>query len=218
MVLLIHTRLMIVELWCQYIFVVYFFYLNIYFFESLCYDVDMWTNDLQYVISQVCVVVAMIFLASTYFIKSKKMVLIFNIPVSVFFGIQYLLLGAYTGVIINAIGLIRCFWFYFNEKHGKKKDYISYAVINLLLLVLGIITFKTWVDIIAMLAGFLFTYSIWQSKIAVYKWFAVFVSICWIVHNSIYGSLFGIIAESILLLIEIIALFKFYFVENKRVE
>lgn len=170
----------------------------------------MWSNDINYILSQCCVVVAMLFLASTYFIKSKKMILFFNIPVSVFFGIQYLLLGAYTGIVINAIGLIRCFWFYFNETHNKKRDYISFGVINLLLLVLGIITFKTWVDILAMLAGFIFTYSIWQPKISIYKWSAIAVSACWIIHNLIYGSLFGVIAESILLIIEIIALIKFY--------
>ena len=176
----------------------------------------MWTNDINYIISQICVVIAMLFLASTYFIKSKKWILIFNIPIALFFGIQYVLLGAYTGVAINAVGLIRCVWFYFNDKLGKKKNYISFSVINIMLLVLGIITFKTWVDIWAMLAGFIYTFSIWQSNNTVYRWLALGVSACWITFNSIYGSLFGIIAECILLIVEIVSIFNLYLCKKNQ--
>lgn len=178
----------------------------------------MWSNDIKYIISQVCVVIAMLFLASTFFIKSKKWVLILNIPVSVFFAIQFCLLGAYTGVIINTIGLIRCFWFYFNDKFGKKQDLISFITINALLLIFGIITYTTWVDIIAIFAGFVFTFSVWQPDTLIYKWLSLLVSACWILYNIVYGSMFGLISENILLLVEITALIKYYFIDKKQVK
>ena len=59
-----------------------------------------------------------------------------------------------------------------------------------------------------LLAFILYTYSIWQSNIKVYRWLAVPISISWIIYNVYAQTLFGTITECSLLIIEIIGITK----------
>ena len=54
----------------------------------------------------------------------------------------------------------------------------------------------------------LYTYSIWQDDVKTYRWLALPNSVLWITYNIYAKSLFGVIAELILLIIEIIGIIK----------
>ena len=168
----------------------------------------MWT--LEYVLSQVCVVIAMVCLAISYLIKNKKLILVLTCLNAIFFALNYVFLGAYTGTIINLIALIRGVWFFINEKHGKKGDYLSLCVCTFVLIICSIFTYSQWVDILAVFASILFGYGVWQNRLKVYRWIAVINSTCFIVFNVFQQSIFGVTCEVILLICEIVGIIKLY--------
>lgn len=166
--------------------------------------------DLQYIIAQILAVVGSAFLAITFFNKSKKLILIFGCLCTVVYALVYFLLGAYTGMILNIVAIFRIVWFYINDKFGKKREYVSLIVCCLIVIVCGVATYTSWVDIIVILAIILYTYSIWQDNIAFYRWAGVVSSCGWITYNFACGAIFANITEIILMIIKIVGVAKLY--------
>jgi hypothetical protein len=163
----------------------------------------------SYIISQVFVVIALLFLGSSYLVKDKRKVLFLGILCSTFYGLEYLLLGALTGLITNIISVVRNIWFYHNAKRKKKNSLFVFILLSIISIVFGVISFTHWYCILPIIATILFTYTIWQDDIKIYRYLAVPVSICWIVYNACYLSIMGVIAETIVLSFEIIGIIKY---------
>lgn len=177
----------------------------------------MWTTE--YIFSQIFVVLGLSCLAITYLIKNRVAILCLCVAASVFYGLQYLLLGGYIAVALNVVGIIRGIWYYFSDKKSEKKSLLSLIVISCLVIVLSIVSFKNAVDLLAIIATLTFTYLLWQTNNSWYRWGSIFVSCCWIAFNIYYMSIFGIACECVLLVVEImgvILLYRKYGTENKK--
>ena len=130
----------------------------------------MWT--LPYIFSQLCVLVAVCLYVSTFFIKSKKTVIVLTCIISLFYAIQYLLLDSATGVAINILAILRCIWFYINDQNGKTNDYLSLIVCCILFIIGGIFSYNCAFDIIPIINSLVFSYIVWQQSVKVYRYIA----------------------------------------------
>ena len=164
--------------------------------------------DLNYILSQVCVILAVGFLGTTYLIKDKKIILFLSILTALLYGIQYLLLGAMAGFYMDLVSIVRSMWFYINAKNKKKNSIFVLIGLYIIAIVFGVLSFKDIFSIFPMIATMLYTYSIWQDDVKVYRLLAIPVSISWITYNVYSKTLFGIITESVLLIIEIVGVIK----------
>ena len=162
----------------------------------------------SYIISQILVVFAMLSLGTTYLCKDKNKIVALGILYSVLYGTQYLLLGAMTGFAMNIISIIRNIWFYINVKNKKKNKLITLIVLIILVIIFGLMSYNNIFSIIPIIAAILYTYSIWQDNVKVYRWLALPIGALWITYNICSKSIFGIIAESVLLVVEIIGIIK----------
>lgn len=161
-----------------------------------------------YYISQILVIFAMLSLGMTYLTKNKKLIVILGIIYSALYGIQYLLLGAITGFAMNIVNIIRNIWFYINSVKKKQNNICILIILFILIIAFGIISYKDIFSILPILASSIYTYSIWQDNIKLYRYLAIPMSLCWITYNIYSNSLFAIIAELILFTIEIIGIIK----------
>lgn len=82
----------------------------------------------MYILSQIFVIIAMIFLGLSFYTNDKKKVLLFCILYCIFYALQYFILNAYTGAIITVISILRNILFYINNK--KKKNNINIDLIT----------------------------------------------------------------------------------------
>ena len=164
--------------------------------------------ELNYLLSQICVILAVALLGITYLIKDKRIILLLSILIALLYGTQYLLLSAMAGFFMNLVSIVRNIWFYINAKNKKENNIIVLIVLYIIAIVLGAVSFKSIFSILPIIATMLYTYSIWQDDIKLYRWLAIPVSISWIIYNVYSNTLFGIITESILLIIEIIGVIK----------
>ena len=176
----------------------------------------MWT--FEYTLSQIFVITAMILAATTYLVKNKKLILLLSCLFSLCYTLQYILLGAYTGAVLNTIGIIRGVTYFLIEQKGKKINLPCLLIFEFLFLTGGILTFRAWPDIIATSITLLYTFAVWQSNIKFYRWQAILCSFGWITYAISIKSIFAIVSELVMLTIEIIGVIKLYIKPKNNIE
>ena len=131
---------------------------------------------------------------------------------------EYLLIGAYGGIIANTVGLIRTIWLYFDEKYNLKDRFVIIITISIALVVCTMITYRAWYDIIICASALLFNYSVWQKDIKIYRCLAVLVSTLYIIYNVAVYTILGIVFEVVLMIFEIIGIIRLYWRPKKKTE
>jgi len=168
-----------------------------------------------YLLSQIFVIIATLILGITYFLKDKVKIMVLCLFYCLFYGIHYLLLGAFTGTMMNMVSFIRNFWFFQNSKKNKKNSKLVLIILFAISIISCIFTYKDIFSIVSLIASILSTYSVWQDNVKLYKILAIPVSICFLIYAIHINSIFAIITESILLLMEVVALIKIHIDKKK---
>lgn len=159
-----------------------------------------------YIISQVFAILMYVLLASTYYLKNRRAVLIINILSMIAQAISFICLKAYTGLAMDVVAIIRNVVFMIDEKkNGKsekntKKDIIILASLYVITILLSVFTYNGIPSLFSVLGTFLYTYSVWQKNTNTYKLLGIPTSMSWIAYNVYIKSIFGCILESIILL------------------
>lgn len=165
-----------------------------------------------YLLSQFFVILSYLLLATTYLKTKRKSILFIGICSLVASEISYFLLGAYTGVAMVAVAIIRNIIFYIDEtKNGKSnkitsKDIIILIILYLITLCSAIYTYDGIMSIFSVLETVIYTYAVWQKSPKVYKYLGIPNSISVIIYQAYIKSIFGIILEAIILISEIIGI------------
>lgn len=174
-----------------------------------------------YVLSQVFVCLCYLFLGLTYVIKNRNMILSFSLAALLFNGIHYTLLGAWAGVGVVCIAIVRNILFLIQQKIKALDKYvIDDWIILIFLMIISIITAVwTYVSVLSLFsiaASMVYTVSVWQKNIKVYKIFGIISGILNIVYFVFIKSKLGIILESVVCGITIV--FTVIYMVNERKE
>lgn len=165
--------------------------------------------DFVYILSQIFTIIMYALLAWTYFLKDKRKIVIVSAASLVANIIAYILLGAWTGLAMCIVAMLRNLYILWDEKqHGKraqneKRDYIFLALVYLGIILATIPTYEGFLSLLSVFATSVYTYSIWQKSTKVYKFCGIPVGILWIAYNLYVKSIFGVILEGILLIASI---------------
>ena len=119
--------------------------------------------DIVYVISQILVVIYYLVYATTFNLKDKTKILEIGILATIINAISYLLLGAYTGIAMCIVAIIRNIWF------NKSKNNISLITIFVIMLLLSIISYQNIFSLLSIIATVIYTYALWQTSTKRYQ-------------------------------------------------
>ena len=164
---------------------------------------------ITYMLSQIFTVIMYILLATTYYLKDRKKILILNFLAIVANTVAYILLNAWTGLAMNIVALARNVIFVLDEnKNGKREnitraDIIILTVLYMISVIFAVFTYNGLFSLFSVLATMLYTYSVWQKKTKVYKILGIPTCMLWISYNIYIMSIFGIILECVLLICSI---------------
>ena len=163
---------------------------------------------MEFIVSQIFVVLSYVFLALTYSLKNRKLLLIFSVSSSFTLIVGYYFLGAYTGVATSVFAAIRTIILSLNFKFKNQKlyDNILFTLFLIAITLIAIFTFEGFYSLFAIASTYLFTYAIWQKNITLYKILGIPVSLFYMLYNIFIQSWFGLACESILLVFIIIQL------------
>lgn len=176
---------------------------------------------MTFIFSQVFVCLCYLFLGLTYVIKKRTLILLFNLAALLFNGLHYSLLGAWAGVGVVCIAVIRNVLFLIQQKIKALDKYVIDDWIILIFLLIisaftAVWTYDGLLSLFSIFASVIYTVSVWQKNIKVYKVLGIISGAINIVYFAFIGSIFGIILESIVCLVTIV--FTIIYILNERKE
>ena len=147
------------------------------------------------IIAQVVGFVAMTILVASFQQKSRKGILMFQLVVEVFWVLHYGLLGAYTGMALNMLGVIRCYVYANREtKKWASSEAIPF-IFFALAIVTGVLSWKDASSLLPMAAVAITSFVLWSHKARIIRYFSYPGCICWLIFNVINGSYAGVMTE-----------------------
>ena len=177
---------------------------------------------MEYILSQVFVILCYLLLGSTYLIKNRSTILLINLCSLVCNGVSYFLLGAWAGLGVICIAMLRNAIFIVQQRIKALEKYLIDDIIILVFLMIvtalvGVFTFDTVLSLFSVFASATYTISVWQRNIKVYKLLGILSSAFGVVYFVFIKSLFGIILESCMLVIAAVGAVS-YIIKNKNTE
>lgn len=140
--------------------------------------------------------------------KNHKKILLFRTLNEFFFGIQLLLLGAYTGMAMNFVGCVRNVIFS-NRVENKKSTKGPIVLFCMMFVAFGILTWQGKRSILVIAAKLLSTIAYGNKNETVVRTIIFVTSTCWLIYNAMAGSVAGILCESFSLGSLIIGIMKY---------
>lgn len=167
----------------------------------------------NYILSQVFIIISYALVAMTYVSKSRKAILAYNLIGLIASGLSYTFLSAWTGLAMAGVAMLRNIIFLIQNKKDKSEkitwvDWIILGVLVAVSVVSAVFTYDGFLSLLSVFATMGYTLSVWQKNTKVYKFMGIPVSILWIAYQAFIRSLFGIILESALFVVEIIGIIK----------
>lgn len=147
------------------------------------------------IMSQIAGLMATITIFMSYQQKKKSNFLYIQIFANVFYAIQYLLLGAFSAVAMDFISIGRSIIFYNDEKKKKRTHIIVLICIEILIILLGILTYKNLISLLPILIAIIFTYGTWQKNLKLTYFIGIISSIMWIWYNTVIGAYASLIGN-----------------------
>ncbi len=148
-----------------------------------------------------------VFYALSFFAKSKVVLLLLQIVSNIFFGLQYLVLKAYTGAIVIAVDTVRILAFFFVEKF--KNTNLTRTVVGLFFIIACIIsaalTWDRWFSILPLLATTLAIVSLMTNNLLLIKIFGLISCPFQMIYMIFIKSYFNLIVEIFIIIMETIA-------------
>ena len=161
------------------------------------------------VLAQVLALFAILFWAISILLKNKKNILLMQVIANGIYGIEYLLLGAFSAASMNFLSFLRLLVYYFYALLNiKMPKWILFVFIALVLL-FGIITYDGLISLLPIIITVLYTYAFWQNNLNVARIIYIVAAIIWIYYNYEVGAYVGIIGNALEIITGLISLIKY---------
>jgi len=141
--------------------------------------------------------------------KTRSKYIIFNILQNCFSSIQYFFLYKYIAFYLCLISIVRLILYNFRQYFNKTINIIilfAFIIINILI---SLLNFKFWYDIIPLLASTLVCYTVWQKNIIVIRWGCLISKVLWGVYATISLAYFSIIMDIFMIIWTSVLLIKY---------
>lgn len=149
--------------------------------------------DYTEIIAQAFGIIGSIAYLISFQIKKNRPFFIVQCTGSFLFVLNYLLLGAYTGCMMNMLGVIRAAALAAGGKFHRKALLWGLDAVYVAATVL---TFEGLPSILVLIAMVTSTHAMWTQKGKIIRYVQLGISSpCWLVHNIVVFSIGGVICE-----------------------
>lgn len=176
-----------------------------------------------YIISQVCVIIALVLQGITFLVYNRHRQLSLNICTNLFYCISYLLLGGYVAVVMGVIAIVRDSvqnLLIIGRERGIVQ--ISYRM-NSALLVLWIIlltggcvlTVDGYWSVLPYFSTLIFTVAIWQSNLLFYRCAGCVANVLGVIYNIYLFNFMGIVFQTGVSLFSLVGIVAYFLHQEK---
>ncbi len=169
------------------------------------------------IIGQIVGIIAMTFNILSYQAKSSKSIILFQLFGTMLFSINFFLIGAYVGAMLNVLGMFRALTFAFKEKWKINKIALTIIFCILFISTYPIIftvfnkpftVFNAIIEILPVISMILSTFAYGMNAKNL-RLFALIYSPLWLIYNIVVLSIGAIICETLCIVSAIVALIRF---------
>lgn len=151
------------------------------------------------------------------FQKNKRVnILLLMLAGLILFVIHYCLLNAWTGALMNLIEAGVVFVAYKKETNSWAKQKLWPYVFALLYIMAGIITAKSPMDFLPIIAQIFGAVAVWQTNPKTIRFIMLAPRPLWFIYNFTVGSYAGMTAEILILASVLIGIFRFDILKQKK--
>ena len=158
---------------------------------------------MTFILSQILIVLAYIFLGGTYLLKDKKLIILLSSLAAFCYGLAYAFVFAWTGVVMNLIALIRNILFIIvgvKFKNSSKSRRIVLICVYVLIIASSVFTYDGVLSLMAVFATVLYSTALWIDKDRYYKILGSLTSVLWIIYNVFIKLYLSVVFESIMVI------------------
>ena len=167
-------------------------------------------KDTIYIIGQILGGVAIALGFLSYQMKTQKCLLIAQILTCIVFCLHYLMIGAISGMALNAVCFLRnLVYYYLNQRKGGCGRIVPLAF-AVLLGIIGIITWEAWYSVFVFLGLVLNTLALSFSNPQRVRGSILITSPLVLIYDVFAFSIGGIVYESVAIVSSVIGLARFY--------
>lgn len=155
-------------------------------------------------------VIAILLKVSEFQLKSRKLIFLFASLSALCWVMYFLVQGDFVSMFINLICMINIIIFLQRDKYKwASSKWLLYLFVALQL-TLGILSFKVWHDVFAIVGGVLTTLSYFVLSKKTYRFINVFNMSSWVANSISKMYVIALINDSFALISVIVSIFRFY--------
>lgn len=160
------------------------------------------------IITQIIGFLAFLLAVLTFQSNKHKNITLIKCASDALFVVQFIMLGAYTGAMMNAIGCVRNIA-YAKLVERKKDVKIAVIIFSIIVIVSGVVTWNGPISLLAILGKLLSTLSYAFKNPKNVRRMTIPVCIVWGIYDLICGSWAGVLTEVFTLASIAVAYFRF---------
>ena len=161
------------------------------------------------ILTQAVGFIAAAFVIISFQYKENKKLFMLQIISSAVFALQFFMLGAYTGMIMNILGVVRC-TVLFARPAKISTSKVTLAILVVLFIAMGVITWSGILSLLPIIGMVLSMFAMWSGNGKVIRLAQLFiVSPCWLIYNAFAPSFAGVLVEALNMVSVIISIKRF---------
>ena len=154
----------------------------------------------------------------SYQCRKRKWILFLGALSRTLFILQYILLGAFSGAVLDLIAILAALLAEKKERPTVKKLFIPIIIFtHAAILVASVLLYQSWYDIFVLLAATFCVAALWFSKERLIRAVSLCSSPCWLVYNLSSKAYFSAVSDTFAILSLLLAIFR-YDIKNKKTE
>lgn len=163
-----------------------------------------------YIIAQIVGFIAMGLGIVSYQSKKRETILILQILSNVCWSVQYLMLGAFSAVAANVIGVIRNVIYTFRGKYRFASSRIVPIISAIAFIVFGALTYSTVLDILPVAAMLIATVAFYLTNEQMIRILSLGISLSWFTYGVFAGSIASMISDGMIFITILIAIVRYH--------
>lgn len=161
-------------------------------------------------------IVAVIIYLLGYQQKTRKRIIIFNATSRALYILQYLLLSAFEGAVLDIAGIISSVLAEKKDKPAIKKHLKLFIIgINLFIVLLGLTTYKNVYSLLPIAGVLLHTSAFWITDEKRIRQVSLLGCPFWLAYNLISGAYGSVIGDALSIFSLLIAMYRYDFKGKK---
>ena len=154
-------------------------------------------------------IAAAVYVAS-YQCKKRNWILVLGALSRVLFILQYILLGAFSGAVLDLIAILAALIAGKKDHPTVKKLLVPIIVgIHAAILVASVLLYQSWYDIFVLLAATFCVAALWFSRERLIRAVSLCSSPCWLVYNLSSKAYFSAVSDTFAILSLLVAIWRY---------